>query len=100
VALAEKVETFVDPECDRVFPREFPAVLRVHLRNGTVLEERILHNRGGPHNPLSDAELEQKFALNAGQLLSGARVSRLGEAIVGLSDAESVGPLLDLTRAD
>jgi 2-methylcitrate dehydratase PrpD len=100
VALAERVETFVDPECDRVFPREFPAVVRVHLRDGAILEERVMHNRGGPHNPLSDTELEQKFALNAGRLLSGARVSRLAEAVAGLAGAESVSPLLDFTRAD
>jgi 2-methylcitrate dehydratase PrpD len=92
--LAEKVTTFVDPECDRVFPHEFPAVLRVHLADGRMLEERVMHNRGGPSNPLSDAELWHKFTLNARHALSGSDVARIAEDIFGLTRVESVGPLL------
>jgi 2-methylcitrate dehydratase PrpD len=99
LALAEKVETFVDDECDRVFPRQFPAVLRVTLADGTHLERRVMHNRGGPDNPLTDEELRTKFRLNAEQLLPGQRAERLAEVISRLDDAPSVDPLLDLARA-
>jgi 2-methylcitrate dehydratase PrpD len=97
LALAAKVETFVDAECDRIFPREFPAVLRVHFVDGSVEEERVMHNRGGPANPLSDAELERKFALNASRAVSPATADQLAAAVFALSRAESVGPLLALT---
>ena len=100
LALAAKVTTVVDPACDAVFPREFPAVLRVHLSDGRVLEERVMHNRGGPHRPLSDAELEHKFALNASLALAPAAVARLAESVFAMRRAESVSPLLSLTAAD
>jgi 2-methylcitrate dehydratase PrpD len=97
LALAERVETFVDPECDRLFPREFPAVLRVYLDDGQMFEERVMHNRGGPANPLSQGELEQKFRLNSERVLAPAATERLAEAVFELRHADSVRPLLDLT---
>jgi len=97
LALAAKVTTFVDPACEAVFPREFPAVLRVYLRDGRVLEERVMHNRGGPHRPLSDTELQHKFALNAGRRLPPAAVERVAESVFAVRSAASVGPLLVLT---
>jgi 2-methylcitrate dehydratase PrpD len=97
LALAEKVEPFVDAECDRVFPREFPAVLRVHFADGRVEEERVMHNRGGPANPLSDAELMHKFALNAALSVSPSAAERVANAVFNLRRADSVAPLVALT---
>ncbi|HEY3061517.1 MAG TPA: MmgE/PrpD family protein [Chloroflexota bacterium] len=97
LALAERIETFVDPECDRVFPTAFPAVLRIHQRNGDVRERRVMHNRGGPANPLSQSELEHKFRLNAERVLSPEATQRLAEAVYDLRRADSVSPLLALT---
>ena len=35
------------------------------LEDGSVIEERQPHLRGGAHEPLTRADLEEKFALNA-----------------------------------
>ncbi|MDP9266144.1 MAG: MmgE/PrpD family protein [Chloroflexota bacterium] len=98
LALAEKVETFVDEACDRAFPHTFPAVLRAHLVDGRVVEERVMHPRGTRENPLSEAELRRKFALNAAQALVPERADRLGGEILALERAPSVAGLLGLTR--
>jgi 2-methylcitrate dehydratase PrpD len=98
LALAEKVETFVDPECNAVFPREFPAVLRMHFRDGRVVEKRVMHNRGGPANPLSDAELREKFRLNAERVLSPTQAEALSDAVAELDRADGVQHIMDLTR--
>jgi 2-methylcitrate dehydratase PrpD len=96
--LAARVETVVDAECDRVFPHQFPGVLRVFLRNGTVYEQRVMHNRGGPDNPLTDDELLQKFQLNAEHAVSADSAKRVADAIMSLPSAERVAPLLELTQ--
>jgi 2-methylcitrate dehydratase PrpD len=98
LALAARVHSHADEECSRIFPRQFPAVLRVTMQDGTVYEERVLHNRGGPGNPLSDAELRQKFALNASRLLPREQVDRLADAAFALDRAEGVDELLSLCR--
>jgi 2-methylcitrate dehydratase PrpD len=62
LALAGKVRYEIDP--DNPYPDEFTGHVRVALRNGQTLEERQDHFRGGAHEPLSRAELEEKFRLN------------------------------------
>ncbi|HEX8969518.1 MAG TPA: MmgE/PrpD family protein [Chloroflexota bacterium] len=98
LALAARVETFVDAECERVFPHQFPAVLRVHLADGRVLEERVMHNRGGPDNPLSESELRTKFTLNAQHRLTAPAAGRLAEAVLRLETLDTLDALVGLTQ--
>jgi 2-methylcitrate dehydratase PrpD len=71
LTLAAKVHCVPDGRCDEIFPRQFPAVLRVRLRDGRVLEERVDANRGGPGNPLSADELDAKLRTNIAKALPG-----------------------------
>ncbi|ABG03344.1 MmgE/PrpD [Rubrobacter xylanophilus DSM 9941] len=96
--LASRVRCVADEECDRIFPNQFPAVLRVRLRSGEVREARVLHNRGGPENPLSDEELEVKFRANAGRALSEERVGELWEALRSLGEADALEGITALVR--
>jgi 2-methylcitrate dehydratase PrpD len=98
LALAEKVHTFVDEGCDRLFPRQFPAVVRVEMEDGVVFEERVMENRGGPGNPLTDDELRLKFRLNAGHSLAERQADRLADAILALEGLDDVGQELALTQ--
>lgn len=97
LALAERVRVVPNAECDAIFPRQFPAVLKVWLRDGRVLEERVMANRGGPGNPLSEAELLTKFKANAGRALEAPAVDRLGDALLSLHERplEATLALLD-----
>jgi 2-methylcitrate dehydratase PrpD len=61
-AVAAKVAYRVDPA--NPYPAEFTGHVRVRLADGSVLEERQPHLRGGHHEPLSRAEVEEKFRAN------------------------------------
>ncbi|HEX3439996.1 MAG TPA: MmgE/PrpD family protein [Pseudolabrys sp.] len=63
LALAAKVRYVIDP--DNPYPNNFTGHIRAVLNDGTVIEERQPHFRGGAHEPLTRADLEEKFALNA-----------------------------------
>jgi 2-methylcitrate dehydratase PrpD len=63
LALAAKVSYRIDP--DNPYPNEFTGHIRVVLNDGSVIEERQPHLRGGAHEPLTRTDLEEKFALNA-----------------------------------
>jgi 2-methylcitrate dehydratase PrpD len=63
VALAAKVRYQIDPQ--NPYPKNFTGHIRTTLRDGTVIEERQPHMRGGAHEPLTRADLEAKFLLNA-----------------------------------
>jgi 2-methylcitrate dehydratase PrpD len=61
-AIAAKVRYEVDP--GNPYPNEYTGHVRVKLKNGQVLEERQPHIRGGRHEPLSRADVEEKFRGN------------------------------------
>jgi 2-methylcitrate dehydratase PrpD len=61
-ALAAKVRYEIDPH--NPYPAEFTGHVRVRLKDGRVLEERQPHMRGGRKEPLSRADIEEKFRLN------------------------------------
>jgi 2-methylcitrate dehydratase PrpD len=63
LALAAKVRYVIDP--NNPYPGNFTGHIRAFMTDGHVFEERQPHFRGGAHEPLTRADLEEKFALNA-----------------------------------
>jgi 2-methylcitrate dehydratase PrpD len=63
VALAGKVRYRIDPQ--NPYPRNFTGHIRATLRDGTVIEERQPYMRGGAQEPLTRADIQDKFLLNA-----------------------------------
>ena len=99
LALAARVSLRADPECTRIFPHQFPAVLTVRLGNGDVLEERVSHNRGGPQNPLAPQELTAKFRMNAARAVDEAAADELAELVAGLSSDSRPAVITGLLRS-
>lgn len=98
LALAAKVKTFVDEECARVYPNQFPAVLHIHLKSGEHWEKRVMVNRGGPGNPLSDDELFVKFKMNAEKCLSPTQVTNLADSIHSLDRSKDMSQIMAKAR--
>ena len=63
LSLAAKVGYEIDP--DNPYPDNYTGHVRATLCDGQVIEERQPHLRGGAREPLSRADIEDKFALNA-----------------------------------
>jgi 2-methylcitrate dehydratase PrpD len=62
-ALAAKVRYQIDP--NNPYPNNYTGHIRALLRDGSKIEERQPHLRGGAHEPLTRGDIEEKFALNA-----------------------------------
>ncbi|MFI9625894.1 MmgE/PrpD family protein [Streptomyces sp. NPDC052042] len=99
LALAAKVRCVPDTRCDEIFPHQFPAVLRVRLESGELLEERVDVNRGGPDNPLSDEELATKFRLNATRVVTEAEAEEITARTYGLHSAPNLAAFAAVLRA-
>jgi 2-methylcitrate dehydratase PrpD len=61
-ALASKVGYVIDPA--NPYPNEYTGHLRVTLADGSFVEERQPHLRGGHREPLTRADIEEKFRGN------------------------------------
>ncbi len=92
--LMSKVFVESDDECSKIFPHQFPTVLRITLKNGTELSEKALFNRGGPDRPLTQAELALKFAENASRLIDQDRVQKVVTIVESLESVGDVGEIL------
>jgi 2-methylcitrate dehydratase PrpD len=63
LALAAKVNFVIDP--DNPYPNNYTGHVRATLRDGSVVEERQPHLRGGAKEPLTRRDVIDKFVLNA-----------------------------------
>lgn len=62
LGLASKVRYVVDP--DNPYPKAYTGHVRMTLKDGSVIEERQGHIRGGANEPLTREEIEDKFRRN------------------------------------
>jgi 2-methylcitrate dehydratase PrpD len=63
LALAAKVKYVIDPH--NPYPNNYTGHIRATLKDGSVIEERQPHLRGGASEPLTRQDVVDKFALNA-----------------------------------
>ncbi len=96
--LMQLVDVVPDERCSEIFPYQFPAILTVWTRDGRVLTEEVLTNRGGPDRPLPLAEIAVKFADNAARALPADRVDALREKCERVDQLPTIDELLDGLR--
>jgi 2-methylcitrate dehydratase PrpD len=77
IALAGKVRYRIDPQ--NPYPKNFTGHIRATLRDGTVVEERQPYLRGGAQEPLTRADIQDKFLLNAAH--GGWTAARAAQAL-------------------
>src|SRR6202048_1848249 len=63
LALAAKVKFVIDPQ--NPYPNSYTGTIRATLNDGSVVEERQPHLRGGTQEPLTRQDVTDKFVLNA-----------------------------------
>src|ERR1700676_1217225 len=63
LALAAKVRFVIDPQ--NPYPKNYTGHIRAIMKDGSVVEDRQPHMRGGAQEPLTRQDVTDKFALNA-----------------------------------
>jgi 2-methylcitrate dehydratase len=99
-AQLNKVEVLADPEIERVFPALQRVVVTITTTEGRTFTRQLDYPKGDPRNPLSDAEIEEKFAALAEGVLSKTAQAKLKDAIWNLEKINSVTKLMALMAAD
>ncbi|MGB9104292.1 MAG: MmgE/PrpD family protein [Terriglobales bacterium] len=98
-AQLRKVEVVGDPEIEKVFPALQRVIVTIRTTSGQEFTKQLDYPKGDPRNPLSDAEIEEKFAALAGPVLSRAAQKKAREAVWNLEKLGSVGGLMKLLKA-
>jgi len=99
-AQLKKVEVIADPEIEKVFPTLQRVIVNLTTTDGRTFTKQLDYPKGDPRNPLSDAEVEEKFSALAEGVLSPSAQKRLKEAIWNLEKLDSVSKLMALMKSD
>jgi 2-methylcitrate dehydratase PrpD len=96
-AMMRRIRTQFDPWIEALGYEKIRSRVEVTLRNGRKLvRDSGEAYRGGPDNPISDEELQAKFADCAENLLNPAVRERIYEAVAGLESLKDMGELVSL----
>ena len=94
VELAGRVSVVADPAIDALGPdRRYVTSVVVTTLDGRRLEQRLDDRPGNTTNPMTDEQLERKFASLADPVVGPAQASVIARAIDQLDGAASVEPL-------
>ncbi len=93
-ALLQKTEVKANAELNRKYPEGIPNRVRIQLRSGETLEKEVTFPRGHARNPMTDAEVEQKFRALAEPLLSAANIATILDRCWNLEAQTEIRPLI------
>jgi 2-methylcitrate dehydratase PrpD len=91
--LRDRIEATIDEAM-----AEDATEVTITLRNGREYRHRVEHATGAPENPMTDAQLDEKFRVLAGDVLPSSEVETLLAALWDLDRADNVGDVVGLTR--
>lgn len=92
--LMRKVSAVVDPSFDARFPAEQPCRVEIRLRNGKALENARSYPKGDPHDPITEADLQVKFAALAEGVLAPTRSQAILKQVRELESLSDIGLLM------
>jgi aconitate decarboxylase len=96
LALAAKVEVHEDPAITaRGAKFRHMVSLRVHLTDGSILEETVEAPRGSERNFPSESDVVAKFAKLAGRVMPEAQVQRIEELVLNLDRLAGMAALVE-----
>jgi len=96
LALADKITVAEEPEFTAAFPQKFRSHVGITLADGTRRAAGLDVPHGHHDDPLTDAEVDAKFAMLAGRKLPPARAA---QALRLIRDFENCAHLDDLFDA-
>jgi 2-methylcitrate dehydratase len=98
IDLVSRVKCLPSDEADKTENEFNLCELEVVLKSGARKTVRVEYHRGHFKNPMTDAEMEEKFRLLAQKHLSADKVDNLLRLLWGIEGLPQVGTLIAATR--
>jgi len=98
ISLLGKVKVKGEIELDPYFPRSWPGRVKLGLKSGLAHTREIIFPKGESENPMSRAEVEDKFLSLAAPLLGDAKARSAIDEVQGLDERNSLDEILALLK--
>jgi 2-methylcitrate dehydratase len=96
--LVSRIRCIASDEADRMENEFNLCEFEVVLKSGARKTVRVAYHRGHFRNPMTDAELEEKFSLMAQKQLPPDRIRDLLRRLWNIENEPQIGPLIAATR--
>jgi 2-methylcitrate dehydratase len=97
LALIDRVKCVVSEEANRRAPEAMLCELELRLRDGRRHTSRVEYHRGHWRNPMSDAEVEEKYRMLAASVMPDGAAEALVRRLWRLEHEADIGQLVRLT---
>ncbi len=98
-ALTQRVKVKATDEADRRMPEAMLCNMALVTTAGETHTAVVEYHKGHWKNPMSEAELENKFGRLSREVLNGTQSDRLLETLWGMEKLADAGEIVRLTRA-
>ena len=88
--IMERVQCVTDPKLDALFPKQFPAWAEVDMTDGRTLRSDLEYPKGDPENPVTWAEMKEKFLQLSAPVISAERQQEIITAVENLDQMSDV----------
>jgi 2-methylcitrate dehydratase len=91
--LLDKIFVEADPSLEEF---SSPGIAEITTKRGEKYSCENRHPKGHPMNPMTDADLEEKFRSMAGKFMDESQMSRIIDSIYNSENLEDIGGLVEL----
>ena len=95
-ALSEQTRVVGDDDLEKLYPDRYPSIVELTRRDGTTVSRRVDWPKGYPQNPVSQAEIEQKFVRLATTAIDPDRAEQIVDLANRLDRVATVDELVAL----
>lgn len=93
--LIQKIKIHRNVELSKLYPEGIPNLLRIKTKDGKEYTKQVTYPRGHAKNPMTDAEVEDKFRRLASRVLSKDQIDYLLSQLWQLDEQDEIGTLLE-----
>jgi 2-methylcitrate dehydratase len=93
-ALFPLIEVVADDEFERNFPAKKCSAVAITTHDGRTVEQQVDYPRGNPNNPMTDADLEEKFRALTADVMDASQQDRVIAAVNDLDKANDLSEFL------
>ena len=95
--LIDKISLEPDPKLDEFSsPGSGPAIVEIITKSGVKYKCEVRHPKGHPMNPMTDADVEEKFRSMAGKLMVEEQMRQIIDTVYNLDKLDDIGDLVKM----
>jgi 2-methylcitrate dehydratase len=100
MGVINKIKGEASVEFEKNFPAKQQSKVTIKLKNGQVHSAQLDYPKGDPREPMTDEDLQNKFAGLSSHLLSDKKQKQIREAIWDLESFKTINDFMKILKAD